>query len=178
MRLGWITCNLLFQEKLVTYTDSGVQHPHAFGQVFISEMLGIRGWQTEGFVTWVKSLCQDYQRRRNLLLDVFRREVEPSHASASAPQAGMFVWVEIHLDRHPRYCKSEEEREPGLGRTNILALMEELLSKFMEAGLVVMPGSIFAIPDDLECIDYDGYIPIRDVSPQHSMRDRSSLKDG
>ena len=49
MRLGWITCNQTFYENLISYTDSSTQHPHGFGQVFITEMLSCDGWKLTGF---------------------------------------------------------------------------------------------------------------------------------
>ncbi|KAF9227799.1 hypothetical protein BS17DRAFT_764191 [Gyrodon lividus] len=49
MRLGWITSNSMFRDQLVAYTDSGFQHPHAFGQAYVCELLGKDGWQIDGF---------------------------------------------------------------------------------------------------------------------------------
>ncbi|KAH7921371.1 PLP-dependent transferase [Leucogyrophana mollusca] len=166
MRLGWITSNRMFHDKLVTYTDSGPQHPHAFGQAFVTEMLSEKGWQMDGFCRWLQSLRLDYQRRRDFLLEVFRREVEPTgYASVNVPEGGMFVWIEVYFERHPRY-RSEP---PVAGsstvapRTNVEVLLLELLEKFIELDVVIMPSVLFAIEEHPRWID-DGarHVPIRD----------------
>ena len=154
----------MFHEKFVNYTDSATQHPHALGQVFIAEMLGSNGWQIDGFILWMRSLCGDYQRRRDLLLEVLLREVGSSgYATARTPQAGMFVWIEIHLERHPRYSATETPSPDQLGRTNVPALMQELFDRLLAADVVVMPASLFAIEEDLEFVDRRNHIPINDV---------------
>ncbi|KAH7911421.1 pyridoxal phosphate-dependent transferase [Hygrophoropsis aurantiaca] len=166
MRLGWITSNKLFHKKLVTYTDSGTQHPHGFGQAFITEMLGEKGWHLDGLCRWLQSLRLDYKRRRDFLLEMFRREVEPTgYATVNIPQGGMFVWMEVHFERHPHY-------RPGLRdatssavapRTNIETLLLALFEKCMENDVVVMPSSIFSIPEDSMWIGNDNqHVPIRD----------------
>ncbi|KAG2369103.1 pyridoxal phosphate-dependent transferase [Suillus spraguei] len=43
MRFGWITSNKLFHLKLADYINSSTQPPHAFGQIFITEMLSEHG---------------------------------------------------------------------------------------------------------------------------------------
>jgi aromatic amino acid aminotransferase I / 2-aminoadipate transaminase len=161
----------MFYEKFVTYTDSATQHPHALGQIFIAEMLGKNGWQIDGFCRWTKSLCEDYQRRRDLFLDVFRREVgSTGYATVSKPQAGMFVWIEIHLDRHPRHRSIDSAKTATIAsssRTNIPALMEELFGLLIKADVVLMPASMFAIKEDLESLDMSDYVPIGDVCSPH-----------
>ncbi|KAL0946780.1 hypothetical protein HGRIS_012953 [Hohenbuehelia grisea] len=157
MRLGWILSNEMFHHHLVKYTDSASQHPHGFGQIFVTGMLSKRGWGLDGFVLWMQSLCKDYQRRRDLLLEVFRNEVEPSGlASINCAQAGMFAWIKINLEGHPRYrCGDAKEVVVETGghqvttrcTTNVPLLMEELLSDLRVAGLIVMPAALFAIPD-------------------------------
>lgn len=145
MRLGWITSSHLFHEHLISLTDSSTQHPHGFGQIFITEMLGSSGWGLDGFERWARSLCKEYQRRRDLFLQHFEDEVASTgFASADPPQAGMFVWIDVHVRMHPRYRSDIWEAE-GL-RTNVPELMDELFERCLDAGLVVMPASIFVPP--------------------------------
>lgn len=165
MRLGWITCNHTFYEHLISYTDSSTQHPHAFGQVFITEMLSAHGWKLTGFDRWVRSLRAEYWRRRNFFLDLFEQEVASTQlASASVPEAGMFVWVRVDVEKHPRYQRASAEwrKSGGVAQTNVSALMDEFFEKLLDEGLVVMPASIFAVPGDprYDCADS----PLEDVS--------------
>ncbi|KAI6026069.1 pyridoxal phosphate-dependent transferase [Pisolithus marmoratus] len=162
MRLGWVTCNDFFGEKLDMLTDSSSQHPHGLGQAFISELLGGEGWGIDGFMKWVSSLCREYERRRNLFMDVFRREVEGlGLASAETPKSGMFVWIKINVERHPRYRKSEKSDKPGVPITNTAELMNDLFRKLLDCGLVMMPASTFAIVDQTGQVPTDSHITDR-----------------
>lgn len=162
MRLGWVTCNDFFSEKLDMLTDSSSQHPHGLGQAFISELLGGEGWGVDGFMKWVSSLCREYERRRNLFMDVFRREVEGlGLASAETPKSGMFVWIKINLERHPRYRKFVKSDKPGVPVTNTAELMADLFRKLLDCGLVMMPASTFAIVDQTGLVSTDSHISDR-----------------
>ncbi len=166
MRLGWITSSPLFHEHLVSLTDSSTQHPHGFGQIFITEMLSASGWQLSGFDRWTRSLRKEYQRRRDLFLDIFAREVSSTgFASADPPQAGMFVWVDVHVRKHPRYRCDIRDSEGSIARTNVPELMEELFERCLDGGLVVMPASIFVAPTSPQVSKIlDPEDPIQDVS--------------
>ncbi|TFY58221.1 hypothetical protein EVJ58_g6544 [Rhodofomes roseus] len=118
MRLGFITSSPFFHAHLVALTDSSTQHPHAFGQLFLTELLGPAGWTLAGFDAWVRSLRDEYQRRRDFFLGLFEKEVAPlGLVDASVPDAGM-------------------------------QLMEELFETCLDNGLVVMPAWVFALPAD------------------------------
>ncbi|KAI0823558.1 L-tyrosine:2-oxoglutarate aminotransferase [Trametes gibbosa] len=165
MRLGWITSSAFFHEHLVSYTDGSTHHPHGFGQMLITELLsGPNGWQVEGFDRWVRSLRAEYHRRRALFLSLFEREVAPTGlARAAVPEAGMFVWIRVALENHPRY-RADLRHVPGGNRrgprTNCAALMDELFERCLDAGLVIMPASIFALPEDEKFADTED--PVHD----------------
>ncbi|KAG1857004.1 pyridoxal phosphate-dependent transferase [Suillus subalutaceus] len=130
MRLGWVTSNSFFAEKLDMLTDSSSQHPHGMGQAFISELLGSSGWGVDGFMKWILSLCNEYQRRRDLFMDVFRQKVA---ISGFATAEGTTIW--------------DTPTVPGGPTTNTADLMDELFRKLLNSGLVMMPASTFAIVD-------------------------------
>ncbi|CAL1705309.1 unnamed protein product [Somion occarium] len=161
MRLGWITSSALFHDHLVTLVDSSTHHPHAFGQVFLTEMLSSSGWNISGFDRWVRSLRKEYQRRRDYFLRTFYQEVSRTGlASANAPEAGMFVWMKVHIDKHPRYRSDVQHTNGSKAKTNVEELMEELFERILDGGVVVMPASIFVAPSDLNKFDSDD--PIQD----------------
>lgn len=143
MRLGWITSNPLFASHLENLIDSSTQHPHGLGQAFIAEMLaGKDSWQIDGFARWVKSLCDEYQQRRDFLARLFEAELGNSgYANVEIPEAGMFLWIRINIEKHPRYRKDQA------GKSNSRALTEELFNHVREAGVMMMPGYVFAIVD-------------------------------
>ncbi|KAI0072263.1 L-tyrosine:2-oxoglutarate aminotransferase [Panus rudis PR-1116 ss-1] len=161
MRLGWITSSALFHEHLVTLTDASTHHPHAFGQIFITEMLSSSGWQLSGFDRWVRSLRKEYQRRKDYFLRTFYQEVASSGlASANAPEAGMFVWSRIHIEKHPRYRNNVQRADGSKAKTNVEELMEELFDKLLDGGVVVMPASVFVAPGESNVVDTED--PIED----------------
>lgn len=163
MRLGWITSNPSFHEALVTLTDSSTHHPHAFGQIFITEMLSKNGWEISGFDRWVRSLRDEYKRRRDFFVDAFYREVaRTGFASAEPPAAGMFVWMKIHLQKHPRFRTFKDgDRSSSMAKTNTKELMEELFERCLDGGVVVMPASVFLVPEPTKTSNEDC---IEDVS--------------
>ena len=113
MRLGAITCSPLFHRYLVELTDNSTQQPAGFGQLFLTELLG-EGWTLNGFARWVRSLSQEYERRRNFLLDLFNTKIASTgYASVHKPRAGMFVWIRVNLEKHPRYTvKNNGKNKP------------------------------------------------------------------
>ncbi|KAH9930640.1 L-tyrosine:2-oxoglutarate aminotransferase [Fomitopsis serialis] len=149
MRLGVITSSPFFHAHLVALTDSSTQHPHAFGQLFLAELLGPAGWTLAGFDAWVRSLRDEYRRRRDVFLGFFETEVAPlGLVDASVPEAGMFVWTKINVERHPRFRREAGEAKAQGARTNCRQLMEELFELCLDNGLVVMPAWVFALPTD------------------------------
>lgn len=168
MRLGSVTCSPLFHRYLIELTDNSTQQPAGFGQLFLTELLGEEGWTLNGFAQWVKSLSQEYERRRNFLLGLFDTKIASTgYASACKPQAGMFVWIKINLEKHPRYLAknngknkpktncmdliqevSNYLRIPNIALNNLLSFSPQLFVKCMDNGLAIMPAPIFLITDD------------------------------
>lgn len=145
MRLGWITCSPLFASKLEFLTDSSTQHPHGMGQVFIAELLSGKGWGYHGFFKWISSLCDDYQRRRDLFLSVFHKELAGCpYASANKPSAGMFIWIKVHYEHYPGFVKTDAKTDAATAES----LNMELFHKIFAAGVVVMPAQTFAIVNE------------------------------
>lgn len=164
MRLGWITSHPDFYTHLVKFIDLSTQNPHGFGQILIVELLGPHGWQLAGFDRWVRSLCADYQRRRDFLLALFERDVASTgFASADVPEAGMFIWVRVDVEKHPRFVRAAEDNlGAGVAKTNTGALMTELFDACIASGLVICPSSVFILPADPRYDDVSE--PIDDVS--------------
>ncbi|KAH9886292.1 L-tyrosine:2-oxoglutarate aminotransferase [Cubamyces lactineus] len=153
MRLGWITSSPSFRDHLVKFIDLSTQNPAGFAQVLIVALLGPHGgWQLSGFDRWVRSLCADYQRRRDFFAELFEREVASTGlASAYTPAAGMFFWIRVHLEKHPRFKNDAEAGSCNglrVAKTNTVELMKELFDACLACGLVICPSSIFALRAD------------------------------
>lgn len=125
MRLGTITCSPLFHRYLIELTDNSTQQPAGFGQLFLTELLGEEGWTLDGFAQWVRGLSREYERRRNFLLGLFDTKIASTgYASVYKPQAGMFVWIKVNLEKHPRYTvKNNDKNKP---KTNCMELIQEV----------------------------------------------------
>lgn len=166
MRLGTVTCSPLFHRYIIQLTDNSTQQPAGFSQLLITEMLGEGGWTLSGYAKWVKCLAQDYEMRRNFFLDVFESKVAPTgYASVYKPQAGMFIWIKVHFEKHPRYIVRNNGKgnprtncmdliqevcisiDPGL-LSSVLTLVLQLFVKCMDNGLAIMPAPIFLVTDD------------------------------
>jgi aromatic amino acid aminotransferase I / 2-aminoadipate transaminase len=169
MRLGMITTSPAFQEHLIRLIDNSTQQPGGLSQLAIMGMLGERGWRMDGFARWASSMCKEYQRRRDHFIDLFNRKVAPSgYATVSKPQAGMFVLIEVHLERHPRYRADQpsmpkDEENHMMPRTNCLQLMQELFWACIDSGVALIPVNEFLVSKDPKLLArYDGHI--QDVS--------------
>ncbi|KAF8590039.1 L-tyrosine:2-oxoglutarate aminotransferase [Ramaria rubella] len=154
MRLGWITCNPLFSRKLEILTDNSTQHPHGLGQSFMAEILAPTGWGMDGYFRWVWGLRNEYQRRRNLFFEIFQREIGVhGFASTKLPIAGMFFWIRIHIENHPRFLLTDPLPQTG-PKTNTKELLDEIFKSCYNSGLLVMPGGLFAMqPTDKSIAD-------------------------
>ena len=160
LRLGWITSTPAFRAHLVKFIDLSTQHPSGFPQALIAQLLSPSGggWSLDGFDRWVHSLGREYQRRRDLFLALFAEHVASTGlADADAPEAGMFVWIRVHVERHPRFVadvRADGDAAAAAGpdgaKTNTAALMRELLDACIAAGLLICPASMFILDAEPE----------------------------
>ncbi|RPD55468.1 L-tyrosine:2-oxoglutarate aminotransferase [Lentinus tigrinus ALCF2SS1-7] len=165
LRLGWITSQPAFQAHLIRYIDLSTQHPSGFPQALVTLLL--EGWGLAGFDRWVRSLRLDYQRRRDFLLGLFEREVARTGlASVDVPEAGMFLWIRVHIEKHPRFRRVEhapEEKGMRGPQTNARQLMQELFEACLKGGLVIVPATVFLLPTE-EGYEEAGAVHIDDRS--------------
>ncbi|PIL29353.1 hypothetical protein GSI_09404 [Ganoderma sinense ZZ0214-1] len=157
LRLGYITTAPLFRPHLVNLIDFSTQNPSGLPQVLLTQLLGPGGWTLAGFDRWVRSLRHDYQRRRDHFLALFETHVASTGwAVADVPEAGMFFWVRVFVERHPRFHASAPCTDANgsggqarvVARSNAKEFMAELFEACVAAGLLVCPATIFVLPTD------------------------------
>lgn len=83
-RLGWITAQPSFCERLLRITETSTQQPSGFVQSMIAELImgphdpkqgrdggkNDRGWQVDGWVRWLQGLRGNYERRMRTMCSI------------------------------------------------------------------------------------------------------------
>ncbi|KAI5480676.1 hypothetical protein MNV49_007603 [Pseudohyphozyma bogoriensis] len=67
-RMGWITCNPLFAERMERANESSSQSASGFAQALIGKLL-VEEWGVKGYLSWLKGLKAEYRDRRDSLVD-------------------------------------------------------------------------------------------------------------
>lgn len=102
-------------------------------------------WGHAGWMNWLESLEREYHERRDLLcrgLEKWMYMGAERILDYSPPQAGMFVWVLVHFERHPLY-----ERIGSLNLSRAFWMFQTEQSR----PTLVSPGYMFApVPDDAD----------------------------
>ncbi|KAF9058171.1 pyridoxal phosphate-dependent transferase [Panaeolus papilionaceus] len=157
-RLGWYTCHPIFAERLERMSETSTQQPCGFGQTIITSLL--LNWGMSGYFRWLKGIRTQYTERRDYLLDCFEEKFNLETCSSPdgsvpyaaykktsvdktqkglvlfsfvPPTSGMFVWLRMHFENHPRISECDEE-----------TLEQKLWVALAEAGLLLCPGVYFA----------------------------------
>lgn len=68
------------------------------------------------------------------------------YASVNKPSAGMFVGIEVHHEKHPRFVSRDQN--PAGETPTVESMNIELLQKIFDAGVVLMTAQTFAITND------------------------------
>jgi len=155
-RAGWITAAPLFIERLTRHAEVGTQATSGWAQSFIAKLL-VDEWKMQGWITWLKGLGFQYTKRRDYIVEAMHKEfhISPEEIESSTqgeyiivprkqlisfvpPMAGMFLWIRIALEDHPRYDGS-----------NSIELMDELWKRLaVTEDLLIAPGRMFAAGDE------------------------------
>jgi aromatic amino acid aminotransferase I / 2-aminoadipate transaminase len=154
-RAGWITAAPIFIERLTRHSETSTQATSGWAQSFIAKLL-VDEWKMPGWIEWLKGLGFEYTKRRDYMVTAMNKEFELESADESEegsyvvvsqrksfisfvpPMAGMFLWIRISLELHPRYDGS-----------NSVELMDELWKRIAVAeDLLIAPGRMFAAGDE------------------------------
>ena len=153
-RAGWITASPIFIERLTRHAEVGTQATSGWTQSFIAKLL-VDEWKMKGWIEWLKGLGFEYTKRRDYIVGAMNKEFEIEAAdqveegsyvvvsqrksliSFVPPMAGMFLWIRVALEFHPRYDGS-----------NSVELMDELWKRIaVTEDLLIAPGKMFAAGD-------------------------------
>ncbi|KAF9577388.1 hypothetical protein BGW38_007430 [Lunasporangiospora selenospora] len=132
-RTGYITANAHFCDIFQYHNEVTIQQPSGFSQALLAEML-VSHWGQEGYRRYLtENVRTEYVERSRHLQRCFHQYVNAKHASFNAPSAGMFLWIKIHVEQHPRY-----------GTVSDSALMLEIFNKCVAHNVLLVPGWEFS----------------------------------
>ncbi|KAF8932479.1 pyridoxal phosphate-dependent transferase [Dissophora ornata] len=144
-RVGYMSMNAHFCMITQYHNEVTIQQPSGFSQALLAEML-ISHWGQEGYTRYLcENVRTEYLRRSQHLQACLRKHVDNKLASFIEPSAGMFIWIKVHVEQHPRY-----------GTVADSVLMLELFRKSVENNVLMVPGWQFsckAKPADVDIAD-------------------------
>ncbi|ORY70789.1 aromatic aminotransferase Aro8 [Leucosporidium creatinivorum] len=158
-RVGYFIANPLFTERLLRGTEVETQAPSGWSQIILSKLLW--NWGIEGFLTWLSNLRDQYQHRRDQMIDAFARLYDLRPASSTSvpgaeglvafakgtetpifsfvpPTGGMFIWARFYLNNSPRYAIYANEEDPEQ------AFMTDLWKELAAASVLLVPGAYYS----------------------------------
>lgn len=162
IRTGWIACNALFAERLCRLGESSTQSPNNVGQAILTSYLSPEHWGIGGFMRWMYAVRLEYQMKRDYFIDCLAKYCDPNLVSTKACGAGMFQFLQINIQSHPRYTctrivalpeiASHTASRPFVGvehgeyTTNTGELMDELWQFLVnESQVLLMPARFFLV---------------------------------
>ncbi|KAG0075206.1 hypothetical protein BGZ93_007099 [Podila epicladia] len=147
-RVGYMSMNAHFCTIIQYHNEVTIQQPSGFSQGLLAEML-VNHWGQEGYRRYLtENVRTEYLYRSRHLQAAFKKHVNGKYASFIEPSAGMFLWIKVHLEEHPRYGKVKDN-----------VLMLELFNKCVEYNVLMVPGWQFSCkpkPTDIDPSDLLG----------------------
>ncbi|KAJ3534237.1 hypothetical protein NM208_g7622 [Fusarium decemcellulare] len=99
LRCSWMTSNSDIASKILNHHDVGVVCPSGLSQLAMSHLLDDI-WGHHGFTQWLVYLRDQYQHRRDRLVEACKKHLPLDVCSWQCPTAGMFIWIKLNWQRH------------------------------------------------------------------------------
>ncbi|CAB42068.1 aromatic aminotransferase [Schizosaccharomyces pombe] len=131
LRLGWITGNSLFIDRITRYAEVCTESPSGVSQVVLYAILN--RWGQNGFLEWLQDLQNSYTMRRNALLLAADKHLPKSVCKYHSPKAGLFLWVE--LDKNRLICSNMDK--------SISEIEMEIFVELVNNGVKPVCGQLF-----------------------------------
>ena len=130
-RIGWVTASAQIADRYAKHADVSTQCPSGISQLVLYKLLD-EHWGHAGYLDWLMHLRTEYTRRRDCILGACDDFLPTDVISWIVPAAGMFLWMRVDWERHPR---AEE--------MSISELEERIFQAAVAKGTLVMKGSFF-----------------------------------
>lgn len=136
-RTGWITASAQIVERYRLHADVSTQCPSGISQLVLFKLLD-EHWGHEGYLGWLMELRNAYTARRDCVVRACERYLPREVVRWRAPTAGMFHWLGLDWEKHPRAATMTVEE-----------IEEEVFLKSIEHGALVLRGSWFYAQRDV-----------------------------
>ncbi|EAQ93376.1 hypothetical protein CHGG_01611 [Chaetomium globosum CBS 148.51] len=136
-RMGWITASEQIVERFVRHAEVANQGPSGFSQVILHKLLDEQ-WGHEGYFRWLMNLRMEYTKRRDVMSAACDEFLPREVVSWKPPQAGMFQWLKVNYELHPRAASK-----------SIMEIEEEIYNSCIAKGVLVARGSWFRAEQDV-----------------------------
>lgn len=186
-RLGWITASPPIIERFFRTNEATTQQPSGFVQAMVAEIIIGRqheafakfqnlpakdratfsGWNSNGWVRWLRGLKGEYERRMNRMCSILEEgsyqlkqstPMRPGDADWGVisktklydfdwPRGGMFLWIHMRFEMHPLWKAAGSKGNVINGTALSTALMVYLTQK--PYLVLVAPGMMFSTTDQI-----------------------------
>ncbi|KAJ9648314.1 Aromatic/aminoadipate aminotransferase 1 [Coniosporium tulheliwenetii] len=130
-RVGWITASEPIVRKYYMHADVSTQGPSGMSQLLLFKLLD-EGWGHPGYLDWLMHIRAEYTKRRDVILAACETHLPKEVVSWVPPMAGMFHWLQVKYEKHPRYPAK-----------SITELEDEIFMRNVGNGVLMMKGSWF-----------------------------------
>lgn len=137
-RCGWVVASSQIIERYQFAAETSVQFPSGLSQVILHRLLDEQ-WGHAGYLDWLIDLRMQYTKRRDVLMAACEEHLPKEVASWTPPAAGMFHWINLKVEKHPRF-----------GALSVKEIEDEVFKKAVEEKVLVVPGSFFLADRELE----------------------------
>lgn len=141
LRAGWVTASSQIIEKFLAYQERSTISVSGPSQLMLWHLLD-ESWGHSGFLSWLMYLSQEYQWRRDIVLDACNLYLPKEIAQWVAPASGMFLWIKLDWRHHPQLAHLN--RSPDEIDARILEIELQIANKSLEKGVLVTRGSLFS----------------------------------
>lgn len=141
LRAGWVTASSQIIDKFLAYQDISTISVSGPSQLMLWHLLD-ESWGHSGFLSWLTYLSQEYQWRRNVVLDACNHYLPKEILQWVPPASGMFLWIEMDWRQHPQLASLNGSPEEIDER--ILEIELQIANRSLEKGVLVTRGSLFS----------------------------------
>ncbi|CAG8928424.1 unnamed protein product [Penicillium salamii] len=143
LRAGWVTASAQIIAKLLAYQEVSTVAVNGPSQLMLWKLLD-ETWGHRGFFNWLEQLSQRYSSRLDTLLKACNQYMPKQICFWTAPDYGMFFWINIDCEKHP-FKQQNEQGKASVSRSEV---EDRIYKAAFENGAQVTKGSMFYVNGD------------------------------